>query len=110
MGLILPPIQWVLGSSLGIKQWGAELTTHLHLVPRLRIRGVLPALSPHTLMPWTRKFNFTLLLLVTSQSAYLLHSFKPQQNFDAQRTCLLDVKQVCELKENISSTLFECGG
>jgi hypothetical protein len=48
MGHTQRPIQWVLGSlSLGVK-----LTTHLHLVPRWRIRGSIPALPQYAFMAW----------------------------------------------------------
>jgi hypothetical protein len=37
LGPTQPPVQWVLGSlSLGVKWPGVKLTTHLHLVPRLK--------------------------------------------------------------------------
>jgi hypothetical protein len=32
----------------GVKRTGRELTTHLHLVPKLRIRGDIPPLSDHS--------------------------------------------------------------
>jgi len=40
-----PPIQWVPGAlTPGVKRPGMKLTTHLHLVPRLRMRGAIPHL------------------------------------------------------------------
>jgi len=40
-----PPIKWVPGElSPGIKRWGVKLTTRLHLVPMLRMRGAIPPL------------------------------------------------------------------
>jgi hypothetical protein len=44
LGHTQPPIQWVPGAlSMGVKRPGLELTTHLHLVPRLRM---CEAMSP----------------------------------------------------------------
>jgi hypothetical protein len=38
LGPTQPPIQWVLGAlSLGVKWPGVKLTTHLHLVLRVRM-------------------------------------------------------------------------
>jgi hypothetical protein len=38
---------WVCGGcSPGVKRLGLRLTTHLHLVPRLRITGASPPLPP----------------------------------------------------------------
>jgi len=44
LGRIQPPIQWGIGSLPGVLSGrGVRLTTHLHLDPRLRIRGcILP--------------------------------------------------------------------
>jgi hypothetical protein len=43
-----PPIQWVIGAvSLGMK-----LITHLHLVPRTRMRGTIPLLHQYAFMAW----------------------------------------------------------
>jgi len=44
----LPPVQWVLGApSIGIKELLHDLTTHFHVVPRLRMcRAISPL--PHT--------------------------------------------------------------
>jgi hypothetical protein len=42
LGPTHPPIRRVPGSlSPGLTQWEMKLTTHLHLAPRLRIRGVM---------------------------------------------------------------------
>jgi hypothetical protein len=39
------PIKWVPGAlSLGVKRRGVKLNTHLHLVPRSRMRGAIPPL------------------------------------------------------------------
>jgi hypothetical protein len=50
LGLTQPPIQWV----PGVKRPGMKLTTHLHLVPRSRIRESIHPL-PHT----SHRDNFT---------------------------------------------------
>jgi len=42
-----------------------KLTTHLHLVPRLRMRGAVPLQSLHTFMVWDGE-NFTFLYAQTS--------------------------------------------
>jgi hypothetical protein len=42
LGPAQPPIQWELGTlSLGIKRRSLKLTTHLHLIPRSRMRGAI---------------------------------------------------------------------
>jgi len=41
-------IQWVPGAlNLGVKRRGVKLTTHLHLMPRLRMRGAIPLLPQY---------------------------------------------------------------
>jgi len=45
LGPTQPPIQWVPGAGRGVK-----LTTHLHLVPRSRMRGAIPPLPRYVLM------------------------------------------------------------
>ena len=53
LGPVLPSIQWVQGAfSLGLDV-NMKLTTHLHLVPRLRMHGVLPP-PPYNFMVSTR--------------------------------------------------------
>jgi hypothetical protein len=48
LGPTQPPIQWVLGAlSLGVKRPGQKLTTHLCLVPGIRMSGAKP-LFRHT--------------------------------------------------------------
>jgi hypothetical protein len=48
LGPTQPPIQWVPGAlSRGVK-----LTTHLHLVPRSRMRGAIPPLPLYVFMAW----------------------------------------------------------
>jgi hypothetical protein len=48
LGSSQPPIQWVLGAlSLSVK-----LTTHLYLVPRLRMSGAIPPLPQCAFMAW----------------------------------------------------------
>jgi hypothetical protein len=37
---------------------GTELTTHLHLMPRLRMSGAIPLFHLYALMEWTGKTNF----------------------------------------------------
>jgi hypothetical protein len=46
-----PPKQWVPGTlSPELKRWSVQLTTRLHFHPvqRLRMRGALPSVLPHT--------------------------------------------------------------
>jgi len=51
-----PPIHWVPGSFPGNKEVGAlKLTTHLHLVPSLRMSGAIPPLPLYALMVQTGK-------------------------------------------------------
>jgi len=47
LGPTQPPIQVVPGALTP----GVRLTSHIHLVPRLRMRGAVPAL-PHTSLRW----------------------------------------------------------
>jgi len=68
LGPTQPPIQWVPGIlSRGYSGRGVKLTTHLHLVLRLRMRGAIPPL-PHMsqcLMAWClvkHRDNFTFTL------------------------------------------------
>jgi hypothetical protein len=65
-----PPIQWIPGAlSLGVKRLGVKLTTHLNLLPRSRVCGVIPPLPQYAFMAWflehrdnfTFTFTFTLL-------------------------------------------------
>jgi hypothetical protein len=46
---------------------GVKLTTHLHLVPRSRMRGAIPPLLHYVFMAWClvkRRDNFTFILLL----------------------------------------------
>jgi hypothetical protein len=38
--------------SPGVRGWGVKLTTHLHLVPRLRKREAIPPLPQYVFMAW----------------------------------------------------------
>jgi len=38
--------------SSGVKRPGVELTPHLHLVPKLRLRGAIPPLLQYVFMAW----------------------------------------------------------
>jgi hypothetical protein len=53
LGRTQPPSQRVQGSFSGTKRSDHELTTHLHLVSRIRISGAIPLLRLHALMAWT---------------------------------------------------------
>jgi hypothetical protein len=74
VGPIKPRIQWVRGAlSLGVKWWGVKLTTHLHLVPRPRMRGAIPPLTQYVLMVWClvkHRDNFTFHYISISHSHY----------------------------------------
>jgi hypothetical protein len=63
VGPTQPPIQWVPGAlSLGVKWPGREATTHLHLVPRSRMRGAIPPLPHYVFVAWClvkHRDNFT---------------------------------------------------
>jgi len=53
MGLIQPPIQWAAGVlSLGQSGRGVKPTTHLHLVPKSRMREGIPPLTQYAFMAW----------------------------------------------------------
>jgi hypothetical protein len=51
----------------GLFPWGVKLITHLHLVPRSRMRGAIPSLPQYVFMTWCSvkkiqrrdKFTFT---------------------------------------------------
>jgi hypothetical protein len=50
---IHPPIRWVTDDLfLEERIRGVELTTHLHLVPRLKMRGAIPPLPRYVFMAW----------------------------------------------------------
>jgi len=46
------PIQWYWGLLWGVSGWGMKLTTHLQLVPRLRMHGAMLPLPQHIFMAW----------------------------------------------------------
>ena len=90
------------GSLPGLKCWGVKLTTHLHLVPRLRISGV-ELLHLYVFMVWKGKklpyfveedktsfLNDVALYVVSSQ---LMHVKCPKWQFCLRcillRTCIL---------------------
>jgi hypothetical protein len=53
LGPTQPLIQLVQGAfSLGVKRPGVNLTTHLYLMPRSRMRGDIPPLPQYALMAW----------------------------------------------------------
>jgi len=54
LGCIQHCIQWVQTFSQGKSRRGVKFSTHLHLVPRLRMSGSLPLFSLHAFMAWTR--------------------------------------------------------
>jgi len=61
--------------SLGFSGRGVKLTTHLHLVPKLRMRAVIP-LFPHTLPVISFTMNIKSLLLNMKCIRGLQVSFK----------------------------------
>jgi len=53
LGPTQPRIQWVPGAlPLGVKPPGVNLTSHLHLVPRSRMRGAILPLPQYVFMAW----------------------------------------------------------
>jgi hypothetical protein len=53
-----PPIEWVLGSLTGGQSCrGVKLTTRLHLMPRLRMSGVIHLLALYAFMAWTGRIS-----------------------------------------------------
>jgi hypothetical protein len=53
LGPTQPPIQWVPGVlSLGVKQPGMKLTTHLHQCWGQRMSGAIPPLLQYAFMAW----------------------------------------------------------
>jgi len=65
------PIQWVLEALTPWKSGrGVKLTTHFHVVPRLRIRAAITLLPQYVFMAWClvkHRDNFTFTLSVHSQ-------------------------------------------
>jgi hypothetical protein len=61
LGLKLPLVQSAAGIFPGDEAAGVTLTTHLHLVPKLRMCGAIPLLTLYAFMAWsgTTTFNFT---------------------------------------------------
>jgi hypothetical protein len=48
-----PSVQWVpVALSLGVKRRGVKLTTHVHVVPRSRMRGAIPSLPQYAFIAW----------------------------------------------------------
>jgi hypothetical protein len=59
LGPTQPPIRLVLGFFVGGKLAGGMiLTTHLHLVPKLRRSTTMPPFSLYVFMAWSGKFLF----------------------------------------------------
>jgi len=54
LGPTPPPVQCVLGFLDGINGRSVKLTTHVRLVPRLSIEGVILLLPLHSFFAWTR--------------------------------------------------------
>jgi hypothetical protein len=53
-----PHIQWVPAfSSPEFSDRGVKLTTHLHLMPRLRMRGTIPPLPQYVFRAWNSIFG-----------------------------------------------------
>jgi len=42
----------------GVSGCGMQLATHLHLVPRLSMRGAIPPLPLYVSMAWTNRFPY----------------------------------------------------
>jgi len=63
LGPIQPPVQWDTGVCFGGQRGrGVNLTTHLHLVPRSRMSGIMSLLPPHPFKAWPgTTLHFTLL-------------------------------------------------
>jgi hypothetical protein len=58
---VQPPIQQVPGSFPGVMRPGPKVTTHLHLLPKLRMSGDVPLRPPkslHGVQSNTFVFNF----------------------------------------------------
>lgn len=54
--------------SQGLSSWGMKLTTHLHLVPRLRISGATLLLPLYAFLAWTGKTLFIYLFISKAQT------------------------------------------
>ena len=59
--------------SQGLSRWGVKLTTHLHLVLRLRISGAIPLLPLHAFSAWTGK---TLLFISKAQTKTVFNAYQ----------------------------------
>jgi hypothetical protein len=93
LGPTQPPFQWVPGAlSLGVSGRGVKLTTHFHLVPRLRVSGAIPPLLQYTFMAWCSvkaQNNFTF---------YILHCNAKTSVFVSLKTKSSDYHHVTTLK------------
>jgi hypothetical protein len=79
LGLTQPPVQWVPGVLFGgVKRCrGVMLTTHPHLVPRLRMIGAIPPLPPGAFLACIgtpNKKNYSSICTHVSRSAGLSSS------------------------------------
>jgi hypothetical protein len=64
VGPTQPLIHWVSRAlSLGRNRRGVKLNTHLHLVPRSRMRGGIPSLPQYAFMAWCSDTGTILLYL-----------------------------------------------
>jgi len=60
-----PPVQWELGTYSGVKAIGVRLTTHLHLVPSLRMSQFVLPLSLYDLVAFTYKDSITFVCFIS---------------------------------------------
>jgi hypothetical protein len=95
LGPTQPLIQWVPGAvSLGVKRPGAKLTTHIHLVPRSRMRRAIPPLPHYTFMVWW------------SLKAQGLYLFLPVSFLCSEGLMQISTGSVYEWKSVLCSILF----
>ena len=60
-----------------LSSWGAKLTTHFHLVPRLRMSGAILLLPLHAFMALTgKKFAFYLLTILNDSKIFTILIWK----------------------------------
>ena len=80
LGPTQPPLQWVPRSFLAKSGWGVQLTTHMHLLQRLRMTGAITLLPLHAFKVWTETI---LLSCVCVCECACTHMHVPKSNIPA---------------------------
>jgi hypothetical protein len=120
---IQPPIQSVLGVfPRGQSDRGVKLTTHLHLVSRLKMRGAILPLPQYVFMAWclVKERNFTLFLWGQKQFHCLVcvwkfdncrprnspHLWNPKAHYFFQKNCHWTLFRTSWIQFTLLHTIF----